>query len=89
MIPLPKLNSLFGRGQVVASAGMYGSMLNGAFRKWLVYVVVVPSGNVTVSGLQSGCFDRVFAGNAGLALPAKSVLRLTSSCLRQVYGTPV
>ncbi len=47
------------------------------------------SGNVTVSGLQAARFESVFAGNAGLALPAKSVFRLTSSCLRQVYGTPV
>ena len=35
-IPFGKLNSWFGRGQVVASAGMYWSMLNGAFGKWLV-----------------------------------------------------
>src|SRR5206468_1588904 len=67
---------------------MYPSMLNGTFRKWLVYVVVVLSGNVTVSGLHAACFDRVFAGNAGLTVPAKSVFRLTSSCFRHVYGVP-
>ena len=36
LIPFGKLNSWFGRGQVVASAGMYWSMLKGAFGKWLV-----------------------------------------------------
>ena len=35
LIPFGKLNSWFGRGQVVASAGMYWSMLKGAFGKWL------------------------------------------------------
>src|SRR3954449_4794327 len=65
--PFGELNAAFGFGGHVVSAGlMKSSIVNGAFRKWLVNVVPVVE-SVHVAG---------------------SAARLTSFCIRHVYGRP-
>src|SRR4051794_20474189 len=75
-MPFGKANSLSSGGQVLSAGLMKSSMRNGAFAKWLLYDTVLPSGNGTVSGLQP---DRAVLGGT---------VRLTSFCIRQLYGAP-